>query len=113
MLAKYLQHIRKQRNAGPEKDQPGHIKSVRLFAIVRQVQVDQNQTGQSNRNIQEEDNSPVKISDDQPARDWPEHRANQRGNGNEAHRADQFGLCERPHQSEPADGYHHGSAAAL
>ena len=84
-----------------------------MFAVVRQVQVNHEQTGEANRNIHEENKSPVKVSDDQATGDRSEHGTNQTGDGDEAHGADQFGLGERPHHGEPADGNHHGSAAAL
>ena len=84
-----------------------------MFAVVRQVQVNHEQTGEANRNIHEENKSPVKVSDDQATGDRSEHGTNQTGDGDEAHGADQFGLGERPHHGEPADGHHHGSAAAL
>ena len=85
---------------------------VRL-AVVRQMQIDHQQTDQADRNIHEKDESPVKVSDDQAAGNRPEHRANQSGNGDEAHGADEFGFGKRSHQREPAHRHHHGSAAAL
>jgi hypothetical protein len=74
MFAKYLQHIGQQRNTGPEQDQSRHIEGVGAFAVIRQVQVDQQQAGQTNRNIHEENEPPVKVSDDEAARDRSEHR---------------------------------------
>jgi len=40
-----------------------------LFAVVRQMQIDQNQTGQADRNVEEKDEPPVKVSDDQATSD--------------------------------------------
>ena len=84
-----------------------------FFAIVGQMAVDQIQADQADRNVHEKDHPPVKISDDQAARDRTQHRADQTGNRDETHGADQFGLCERAHHGETAHRHHHGSAAAL
>jgi hypothetical protein len=97
VFAKHFQHIRKQGDAGSEKNQPGHIQRIGALAVVRQVPVDHIQTGEANRNIHEENKPPVKVSDNQAAGDRSEHRANQTGDRDEAHGANQFGLSERPH----------------
>src|ERR1700683_2465524 len=75
--------------------------------------MDEIQTEQADRHVDEEDDSPVKVADDEPAGDGPEHRANQRRYGDEAHGADQLRFGERPDHREAADGHHHGSAEAL
>ena len=54
-----------------------------------------------------------KVADDKAARNGAEHGANQPWNGDEAHGADEFGFGECSHQRQPADGHHHGPAAAL
>ena len=77
------------------------------------IPINQIQPEQANRQVDEKDDSPMKVPNDQTAGDGPEHRANQPGYGNEARRADEFRFCERPHHGEPAHGQHHGAAAAL
>ncbi len=74
-----------------------------LFAIIRQVQIDQIQTDQADGDVDEEDHPPVKVADDQAAGDGSEHGADQTGDGDEAHRADEFGFGEGPHEREAAD----------
>ena len=113
MFAEYLQHIRQQRDAGAKEDEADNIEGIGLFAVVRQMQIDHEQTDEADRKVHEKDDSPVKISDDQAAGDGSEHGTNQTRDGDEAHGADEFGLGKRPHQGEPAHGHHHGSAAAL
>ena len=84
-----------------------------LFAIIGQMQINEDQTRQANRNIEEEDKAPMKIPDDQAAGDGAEHGSDQGWDGNKAHGAQQIGLGECSHQSEPAYRHHHGPAAAL
>jgi hypothetical protein len=50
-----------------------------VFAVVRQMAVDHVQANQANRNIYKEDQSPVKVSDDQAARNRSQHGCNQTG----------------------------------
>ena len=114
MLAKDFEDIREQRDAGAEKNQANDIKRIGvLFAIVWQMAVDEIQADQADRDVYEEDQSPVKIRDDQAASDRTQHRADQPGNRDETHGADQFGLCEGAHHGQTAHRHHHGSAAAL
>ncbi len=84
-----------------------------FFAVVRQMQIDHEQTRQADGNIHEEDDSPVKVCDDQAAGDRSEHGANQTRNRDETHGADQFRFGESAHHGQAADRHHHGSAAAL
>ena len=41
MFAEHLQHIRQQRDAGAEQDEADNIERIRFFAVVRQMQIDQ------------------------------------------------------------------------
>ncbi len=50
-----------------------------MFAVVRQMPVDHVQANQPDRNIHEENESPVKVSDDQAAGQRSQHRRNQGG----------------------------------
>ena len=84
-----------------------------LFAVVRKMQVDHDQPQKPNRDIDKEDHSPMKVSHNQSTCYWSQHGTNQGRNGYKAHGAHQVGLVESAHNSQPADGYHHGSAAAL
>ena len=71
------------------------------------------ETKQPDGQIDKKDNAPMQVAHDQPTGDGSEHRAHQSGDGDEAHGADEFRLGKGPHEGEPADGHHHGSAAAL
>jgi len=54
MVAEYLQHIRQQSDAGAEQHQSDNVERFgALFAIVGQMQIDQNKTGDSDRQIHE------------------------------------------------------------
>src|ERR1700686_4785931 len=113
MLAEYLQHVRQQRNAGAKQDQADRIERIGLFAIVRQMQIDQTQPDEPDWEVDEKDDSPMKISDDQAPGYGPEHGTDQAWDGDEAHGADEFGLRKRPYHGEPSYGHHHRSSAAL
>ena len=84
-----------------------------LFAVVRQMQIDEDQARESNRNIQEENDAPVKIADDQASGDRSEHGRHQGWYGNKAHGAQKIRLGECSHQGEPAHRHHHRAAATL
>src|ERR1700726_1302626 len=75
MFAEYLEHIRKKADSGAEKNQAGDIERVGAFAVVGEMQVDQDQADEANRNIHEEDKAPVEVSDDQAAGNGSEHGA--------------------------------------
>src|ERR1700728_4518628 len=77
------------------------------------MQINQDESGNSDRKIHEKYEPPLQIADDEPADDGPEHRPDQARNGHEAHGADKFGFVERPHQSEPAHRDHHGAPETL
>src|SRR5439155_4214422 len=114
VLTEYFQHVGQQRDAAAEQDESDGIERVGVFfSIVREMSINQIQPEQANRQVDEKDDSPMKVPNDQTAGDGPEHRANQTGYGNEAHGADEFRFGERPHHGEPAHGQHHGAAAAL
>jgi hypothetical protein len=113
VLAEDLQHIGQQGDTGAEEDQPDGIERMCLFPVVGQMQIHQNQADQTDGNVEEEDHPPVKIGDDQTAGDGPEHGSDQGRYGNETHGAEKIGFGERPHQSQPSYGHHHGAAAAL
>ena len=99
MFSEYLQHIGEQRDARAEEDEADKIERMGvLFAKVRQMKKDDNQPDHANRDIQEEDDTPVKVADDQSAGDRAEHRRYQCGDGDKAHGAEQFGLGEGSHQ---------------
>jgi hypothetical protein len=56
-----------------------------FFSIVRQVQIDKNQPDKPDGDIQEEDESPMQVADDETASDWSKHRSNESWNRYEAH----------------------------
>src|SRR5579863_1430072 len=88
MFAEYLQHVRKQRDAGAKEDEADYIERIGFLAVIRQMPVDHVKTGEANRQIHEKDDAPVQIPDDQAAGDGSEHRADQPRDGDEAHGAD-------------------------
>jgi hypothetical protein len=75
--------------------------------------IDEIETNEANRNVDEKNEAPMKITHDEAAGDRAEHRSDQTGDGDEAHRTNEFGLRERAHHRQAADGNHHGAAAAL
>ena len=88
MFAEDLQHVGQQCDAGAEQDEADDIERPgALLAIVRQMQIDHQQTDQADRDVHEEDDSPVQVADDQAAGDGSEHRTDQGRYGHEAHRA--------------------------
>ena len=86
---------------------------VSSLAIVGQVEVDHDQAEEADGDIEEEDDAPVEVIDDEAAGDRTEHRADQGGDGDEAHHADEFMFGKGADQCETSDGNHHGAAAAL
>ena len=113
VLPEDFQHVGQQGDTGPKEDQSHRIQRVCLLPVIRQVQIDENQADQTDGNVEKEDHPPVKIADNQTARDGSEHGSNQGRYRNEAHGAEKIGFRKRPHQGEPAYGHHHGAAAAL
>ena len=55
VLAEYLQHIRQQRHAGTEQNEPDNVERLGIFfAIIRQMQIDQNEAGDADWKIHKE-----------------------------------------------------------
>jgi hypothetical protein len=77
------------------------------------MQIDEDQTRQSDRDVEKENEAPMKIAHDEPSRDRPEHGGDQGRYGDKAHRAQQIRLRKGSHQREPAYRNHHRSAATL
>src|SRR5260370_36008650 len=78
-----------------------------------EMPVEQYQAAQADGYGDEEDDAPMKISDDQTAEDRPEHGADQTRHGDEAHGADELGFGKAADHDEPTYGEHHSAAAAL
>ena len=70
VFAEHFQHIGQQRDAGAKQDEADNIERIGFFAIVRQMQIDQEQADQADRKVHEKDDPPVEISDDQARRRW-------------------------------------------
>src|SRR5271168_431909 len=88
VLSKDFEDVGKQRHAGAEKNQPDYVERIgALLAVVRQVEIDQDQADKSDGNIDEENEPPVQVTDDESASDGSEHGADQSRNGDEAHGA--------------------------
>src|SRR5580704_10783307 len=114
VLTKNLKRIRQQRDAGAKENESDNIERDGLFfAIVGHMQIDHQQAQEPNRNIHEENESPMQVSDNEASRNRSQHRTNQSGDGHEAHGADKVGFRKRSNQGEPAYWHHHRSAAAL
>src|SRR3984957_603943 len=77
------------------------------------MQMNEDQTRESNWNIKEDDDGPVKIADDETSGDGSEHGRHQSRDRNKAHGAQKIRLGKGSHQGEPAHGHHHRAAAAL
>ena len=89
MLAENLQHVREQRDAGAEQDQADDIETMHAaLAKIGQVKIDQHQAGEANGKVDEKDDAPREVSDDEAAGDGPEHGADEAGDGNEGHGLD-------------------------
>ncbi|CAL4868977.1 hypothetical protein MMA231_03267 [Asticcacaulis sp. MM231] len=114
MFTEDFQHIGQERHARTEQDEAQHIQRTRgFFAVVRHVETDEQKAQDADRNIDEEDDPPVQVVNDQAADQRPQHRRYQGGHGDEAHGAHQIGLGKGAHHDEPTDGRHHGAAHAL
>ena len=88
MLAEYLQHIRQQSDPRTEQDESDNIeRRGPLFAVVRQMQINEDQTRDSNWNIKEENDAPLKIADDETSGDGSEHGRHQGWYRDKAHGA--------------------------
>src|SRR5882757_2394608 len=84
-----------------------------FFAIIRQMEIDHQQTEDADRYIHEEDQPPLKVPDDKATGNGSQHGANQAWNGDKAHGSHELGFGKRAHKGQPADRHDHGSAAAL
>src|ERR1700738_2326021 len=68
VLAEYLEHIGKQGNARAEQNQADDIQGIVLACdVIRQVPIHQYQPGKPDRNVDEENDAPMKVVDDDPA----------------------------------------------
>ena len=98
----------------PKRISPDDIERRSVgFAIVGQVQVDQNESDDADGDVQKKDYAPMEVVDDETAGDRAEHGGDERGDGDETHDANEVRLGERSHQREAANGDHHGTAHAL
>src|SRR5271163_2002163 len=113
MFPEYLEHIGEQCYARTEEDEASNIERMSALAVIGEMQIDEQQAGEADRDIHEEDEAPMQVSDDQSAGNRSQHGADQCRNSYKAHGANKFGLGKGPHQGQAADRHHHGSAAAL
>ena len=114
VFAEHFEHVRKERDAGAEENEADDVERAGVFfAVVREMPIDQVQAQKANGEIDEEDDAPVKIADNEAADQRTEHGANQTGDGDEGHGPDEFGFGKRSHHGQPAHRDHHGAAAAL
>src|ERR1700710_1569181 len=103
MFPEYLQDIGKECNSRPKQYESNDIERMRrLFTIIWQVQIHQNQADNSHRNIQEKDRAPVEIIDDNAAGHGTQHRTNQPWDSYKAHGAHELKFWESTHERKTA-----------
>jgi len=76
-------------------------------AVVGQVAINQVQTHETDGQVDEEDQPPMKVAHERAADDRAQHGADQRRDGDKRHRAHQLRLGERAHQRQPARRHLH------
>ena len=114
MFAKHFQHICQQPDAQAEQNQSAEIERRRIFLpVIGQMAIDKIKTKQADRQVDEKNQPPMKITDDESAGDRAEHRADQTGNRHEAHCADEFGFWKCPHQCQSSHRHHHRPTETL
>ena len=114
VLAEDLEDVGEEADAAAEEDasedvQPGHA----FGAVVREAAHDEGEAEEADRDVDEEDDPPVEVADDEAAGDGPEHRPDERRDRHERHRAHEVGLLERAHDREAPDRHHERAAHAL
>ena len=77
------------------------------------MEVDEDEANEADGDVEEEDEAPVEVVDDEAAGDGAEHGCHQCGDGDKAHGAKEVGFGEGADEGETADGDHHGAAHAL
>src|SRR5882672_8218914 len=93
VFAEYFQNVGQERDSGAEQHQADDVERVvALLAVVGQMPIDHVQPAQADRNVDEEDDAPMKIRNDQAAQQRSEHWPDQARNGNEAHGVDELGF---------------------
>ncbi len=113
VLAEDFQDLREKRNAGAKKNHADDIELIDAFAIVRQVAINEIQTEEADRHVDEENHPPVKKSNDEAAGYGAQHRADECRDGDKAHGADEFEFGEGSNHGQATDRHHHRPAAAL
>ena len=71
VLAEDFKHIGEQRDAGAEEDEADGVEGMGLFAVVGQVEVDQDEAEEADGDVEEEDDAPVQVVDDKAAGEGP------------------------------------------
>ena len=95
--------------ARPAPVEPRH----RRLAQVGDEPVDEIDSEQADRHVDEEDPAPVEVERDRAAQRRADHRPHQRGNREVIERGDVFALGHRAHEDEPSHRHHHRAAHAL
>ena len=74
MLTKHFQNVRQERDARAKQNQSDRVERMGVgFPIVREMPIDQIQTQQANRQVDEKNDSPMKVAHDKTADDGTEH----------------------------------------
>ena len=105
-------HDAGQRDAGEQEARP--VERPRcVFLRVVEEQRHQHDAENAERNVDQKDPAPGKISGDEAADRRAKHRAELRRHLQIGHDADQRRLVDAAEQDEPADRHHHGAAETL
>src|SRR5881397_2197969 len=101
MLAEDLQDVRQKPDPRSEQDQPDQIEPVgALAAVVGEVAVDEIETQEADRQVDEEHHPPMQVPDDETTGQGPQERADQSRYGDEGHGADELRSGEGPHNRQ-------------
>jgi len=113
VFAEDFEDVGEQGDAGAEEDEADDVEGMGFFAVVGKVEVDEDQADEADGDVEEEDDAPVEVVDDEAAGHGAEHGCDEGGDGDEAHGAEEIGFAEGADQGEAADGHHHGASATL
>ena len=77
------------------------------------MDVNEDETNEADGDVEEEDDAPVEVADDEAAGDGAEHGRDQGWDGDEAHGAEEFRFVKGADEGEAAYRDHHRAAHAL
>ena len=125
------QHARSDRHRrhrrAPDRRQPGHgqrqaagrqhetapVQRRHRLPQLRHMPPRQPHAQHPDRQVDQENETPVRVGGDRPAQHRPQHRPEHGRDGQPAQRPHQPGLVDRAQQHQPPDRHHHRPAHAL